>query len=119
MGQNSLDHHQLFLEIDTRDEPVFVSGDVENQRAGGRRVIRGRERFFDCGKMRPERGAGDSHKPLQKFTGGGVFFGESSDNGLTENFHTLDVPIFGNACQADTAYMAESRFPGPKPTCEE
>ena len=41
-----------------------------------------------------------------------MFFGESRDNGLTENFHTLDVPIFGNACQADTAYMAESRFPG-------
>jgi len=53
MGQNSLDHHQLFLEIDTRDEPVFVSGDVENQRAGGRCVIRGRERLFDCEKMRP------------------------------------------------------------------
>jgi len=35
MGQNGLDHQQLFLEIDACDEPVFVSADVENQRAGG------------------------------------------------------------------------------------
>jgi len=29
-----------------------------------------------------------------------VFLGESRDNGLTENLHTLDVPIFGNACSS-------------------
>jgi len=34
-GSNGLDRQQLFLEIDAPDESVFVSADVENQRAGG------------------------------------------------------------------------------------
>jgi len=51
-GSNGLDRQQLFLEIDAPDESVFVSADVENQRAGGPCVIRGRERLFDCGKIR-------------------------------------------------------------------
>ena len=78
-------------------------------------VILGRERLFDCGRMRPKRGAGESHKPLQRSTGGEVFFGDCRDNGLTEEVHTLDVPIIGNARQTYTAYITDSTFPGAMP----
>src|ERR1019366_2041393 len=93
MGQNGLDQEQLYFEIDPRDWPVFVSADVEDQRAAGRRVIRGLERLFDCRKMRPKSSSGDGHKPLQRLTGGGVFFRESRDDCLTENLHDPRFPF--------------------------
>ena len=95
MGQNGLDQEQLFFEIDPRDWPVFVSADVEDQRAAGRRVIRGLERLFDCRKMRPKSSSGDGHKPLQRLTGGGVLFRESRDDCLTENLHDPMFPFVG------------------------
>src|ERR1700733_1715563 len=103
MAQNGLDYQQLLLEIDARDEPVFVSADVEDQRAGSRCVVGCLERLFDCRKMRPDRGASDDHKPLQRLPRGWVFPGKSRDNGLAKNPHTSDVPNFGSTCQGAAA----------------
>ena len=101
MGQNGLDHEPLFLEIDARDEPVFVSTDVEDERAGGRCVIRGRERLLDRREMRPKSGAYDGRKPLQRLTGAGVSFRESRDDGLTENPHASMFPFMGTLVKAN------------------
>jgi hypothetical protein len=83
MGQNRLDHHQLFLEIDARDKPVFISADLENQRAGGRCVISGQERLFDCGKMRPNSAVRAIVTNRCKGLRERVFFGESRDNAVS------------------------------------
>ncbi len=48
--------------------------------------------------MWPKGSTSDGHKPLQRLTGGGMFFGESCGDGLTENLHFFNVPIFGNIC---------------------
>src|ERR1022692_3388799 len=116
MGQNGLDQQQLFFEIDARDQSVFVSADVENQRAGGWCVIRGLERLFDCWKMRPKGRARDGHKTLQRLTGGGVVFRESCDDGLTENLHVTMFPFMGTLVKG-ISHTSMHRGPRPQADC--
>jgi hypothetical protein len=95
MAQNGLDHQQLFFEIDTRDEPVFVTAYVKDQRAGGRCVIGGRKRHSNCRKMRPDGVADDDYKPLQRLAGGWVLPGKSRNDGFAENLHIFMFPLLG------------------------
>jgi hypothetical protein len=66
--------------------------------------------------MRPNGGACNGHKPLQWLTGGGVFFRESCDDGLTEDLHSSMFPFLGTAvkpiCIMKIAWPPRSRVSG-------
>jgi hypothetical protein len=75
MCQHRLDQQNSLLEIDCRDQPIFIAADIEDQCFGFGRIIRCGEALLDGGKMRPLGGSDDLNKSGERFPRCSVFLG--------------------------------------------